>query len=247
MGLADNIARVQERIASACARVGRDTSEVTLVAVSKTFPAEAVAEAYRLGLRDFGENRVEEAAGKISDIKYQISNLTPDLRASEITWHLVGHLQSRKAREAVELFDVIHSVDSVKLANKLSRLCVETGRVMPILLECNVSGEETKYGFPIVNAAGLASWLGEVEAMAALPGVCVSGLMTVAPMTANPDEARPVFRALRELRDELAHRFPYADWGRLSMGMTDDFDVALEEGATMVRIGRAIFGERRQE
>jgi len=251
MGLVENIHRVQERIARACARAGRDPSDVTLVAVSKTFPAEAISEAYRLGLRDFGENRVEEAVPKISSVKSQISNSPwlanqqAEIRnpKSEIAWHLVGHLQSRKAREAVDLFDVIHSVDSVKLADKLSRLCVESGRVMPILLECNVSGEETKYGFSVARA-DKTRWMTDVEAILALPGVRVEGLMTVAPLAADAEDARPVFRALRQLRDELAARFPQASWRRLSMGMTDDFEVAIQEGATMVRIGRALFGER---
>jgi hypothetical protein len=250
MELAQNVAQVKERIACACARAGRAPTEVTLVAVSKTFPAEFVAKAYDLGLRDFGENRVEEAEKKIPNVKCQISNvLVGELAGSQpwITWHLVGHLQSRKAREAVGLFDLIHSVDSVKLADKLSRLCQEAGRVMPVLLECNMSGEESKYGFPVAQAAERARWMAEVEAILALPGVRVEGLMTVAPLAANADDARPVFRALRQLSDELAARFPQAGWRHLSMGMTDDFEVAIEEGATLVRIGRAIFGQRRQE
>jgi pyridoxal phosphate enzyme (YggS family) len=253
MGLAENIQRVQERISAACAQVGRDPSGVTLVAVSKTFAPEIILEAYRLGLRDFGENRVEEAGEKISNIEFQISNLASGLELqtsdpqppiSNLQWHLVGHLQSRKVREAVELFDVIHSVDSVRLADKLSRACVQAGRVMPILLECNVSGEASKYGFSLLTAADRERWWPEVEAMLGLPGVRVEGLMTVAPIVADPNEARPVFRSLRELCDSLAARFPHASWLHLSMGMTDDFEVALEEGATMVRIGRAIFGER---
>jgi pyridoxal phosphate enzyme (YggS family) len=245
MGLAENIERVQEQIDRACARAGRDLSDVTLVAVSKTFPAEAIVEAYCLGLCDFGENRVEEAEEKISDVNCQLSNLHPlasDFRS--LTWHLVGHLQSRKVREAVGPFDMIHSVDTVKLADKLSRLCVEAGRVMPILLECNVSGEETKYGFAVKDAASKERWMEDVEEIVALPGVRVEGLMTVAPVVADAKDARPAFRALRELRDESAARFPQAGWHRLSMGMTDDFIIAVEEGATMVRIGRAIFGER---
>ena len=242
MGLADNIERVQERIAHACARSGRNPSEVTLVAVSKTCPAEIVAEAYRLGLRHFGENRVEEAREKIPNLKSQISNSTPDLH-----WHLVGHLQSRKVAEAVALFDVIHSVDSVKLAEKLSQLCSKAGRVMPVLLECNVSGEESKYGFPVVTAADKARWVADVEAILAKgSGVRVEGLMTVAPIVSQTQDTRPVFRALRQLRDELATRFPQTDWRHLSMGMTDDFEIAIEEGATLVRVGRAIFGERRR-
>ena len=245
MGLAENIARVQERIAAACARVGRAPSEVTLVAVSKTCSAEVVSETYRLGLRHFGENRVEEAREKIPDLK---SDLPPSGRpTSDLHWHLVGHLQSRKAAEAVTLFDVIHSVDSVKLANKLSRLCIEAGRVMPVLLECNVSGEASKYGFPAATAADKARWIAGVEAILVEGvGVRVEGLMTVAPIVSQAQDARPAFRALRRLRDELASRFPQTDWRHLSMGMTDDFEIAIEEGATLVRVGRAIFGERQQ-
>ncbi len=252
--LAENVTSVQEHIAAACVRAGRHPSEVTLVAVSKTFPAEAVLEAYRLGLRDFGENRVQEAGEKISNLKHlhcaqaQVSlasNLQPP--TSDLRWHLVGHLQSHRAREAVDLFDVIHSVDSVKLADKLNRLCMEAGRVMPILLECNVSGEASKYGFPLSTAAERARWWADVEAILKLPRVCVEGLMTVAPLVADPNETRPIFRALRQLRDDLAAHFPQANWRHLSMGMTDDFEVAIEEGATMIRVGRAIFGERRRE
>ena len=246
MSLADNIARVQDRIARSCVRARRDPATVTLVAISKTFSAEAVIEAYRLGLRDFGENRVEEAEEKISNVKGQISNphsKVPSPR-SEIAWHLVGHLQGRKAREAVELFDVTHSVDSVKLAVRLSRLCVEVGRVMPVLLECNVSGEASKYGFRVTNAAERDAWLPQVESMLVLPGLRVEGLMTVAPMAADPNDAQPHFQALSELRDHLRVRLPQSDWPHLSMGMTDDFEVAIEQGATLVRIGRAIFGER---
>ena len=243
--LAENVQSVREHIAAACVRAGRHPSEVTLVAVSKTFPAEAVLEAYRLGLRDFGENRVQEAGEKISNLKSLASNLPPP--TSDLRWHLVGHLQSRRAREAVDLFDVIHSVDSVKLADKLNRLCLEAGRVMPVLLECNVSGEASKYGFPLSTAAGRARWWADVEAILKLPRVCIEGLMTVAPLVADPNETRPIFRALRQLRDDLAAHFPQANWRHLSMGMTDDFEIAIEEGATMIRVGRAIFGERRRE
>jgi pyridoxal phosphate enzyme (YggS family) len=261
--LAENINRVRARVTAACWRARRDPTEVELVAVSKTFSAEIVLEAYRLGLCSFGENRVEEAEGKITNIKHlhlqqapvqvqvsQISNLQvgqPADSQPEIKWHLVGHLQSRKAREAVDLFDVIHSVDSVKLADKLSRLCVEAGRVMPILLECNVSGEASKYGFSLSTAAERERWRADVEAILKLSGVRIEGLMTVAPVAADPNRARPFFCVLRQLRDDLAARFPQTDWRHLSMGMTDDFEIAIEEGATLVRIGRAIFGERRQE
>ena len=245
MSLAENIERVQERIARACARVGRTPSEVTLVAVSKIFAAEIVTEAYRLGLRHFGENRVEEAREKISKVKSQISNLQSPIPNPQ--WHLVGHLQSRKVAEAVALFDVIHSVDSVKLANKVSRLCIEAGHVMPVLLECNMSGEANKYGFPVATAADKVRWIADVEAiLAEEPGVRVEGLMTVAPIVSHAQDTRPVFRALRQLCGELAVRFPHTNWRHLSMGMTDDFEIAIEEGATLVRVGRAIFGERQQ-
>jgi hypothetical protein len=243
--LAENVNSVREHVAAACVRARRHPSEVTLVAVSKTFPAEAVLEACRLGLRDFGENRVQEAGEKILNLKSLVSNLQPP--TSDLRWHLVGHLQSRRAREAVDLFDVIHSVDSVKLADKLNRLCMEAGRVMPILLECNVSGEASKYGFPLSTTAERARWWADVEVILKMPRVCVEGLMTVAPLVADPNETRPFFRALRQLRDDLAAHFPQADWRHLSMGMTDDFEVAIEEGATMIRVGRAIFGELRRE
>ena len=243
--LAENVESVREHVAAACVRAGRHPSEVTLVAVSKTFPAEAVLEAYRLGLRDFGENRVQEAGEKILNLKSLVSNLQPP--TSDLRWHLVGHLQSRRAREAVDLFDAIHSVDSVKLADKLNRLCMEAGRVMPILLECNVSGEASKYGFPLSTATERARWWADVEAILKMPRVCVEGLMTVAPLVADAEETRPFFRALRKLRDDLTAQFPQVGWRHLSMGMTDDFEVAIEEGATMIRVGRAIFGERRRE
>jgi len=241
MSLADNLRRVQERMDQACAQAGRAPADVTLVAVSKTFPAKAVVEAGRLGLRCFGENRVGEAAEKIPTVN---SQLTIENIQLPIEWHLIGHLQSRKAREAAGLVDVIQSVDSFTLADKLSRVCVEAGRVLPILLECNVSGEESKYGFPAATAAERERFPAEVERIIALPGVRVEGLMTVAPIAADAEEVRPVFRALRQLRDDVADRFPQASWQHLSMGMTDDFVAAIQEGATIVRIGRAIFGER---
>jgi pyridoxal phosphate enzyme, YggS family len=240
--VAERWAAVQERIARAARRAGRDPAEVTVVAVTKTVPPERIVEAYACGLRIFGENRVEEAEEKIPQVHARLGS------EAQVHWHLVGHLQRRKARRALGLFEVIHSVDSLPLAEKLSRLAVESGRVVEILLECNVSGEATKYGFP------LHRWeedLGQREALMEavarildLPGLRVSGLMTVAPVASDPETVRPVFRRLRALRDFLAERFPRASWAHLSMGMTDDFEVAIEEGATMIRLGRAIFGER---
>ena len=221
MDIEANIREVQGRIVRACERSRRTSGEITLVVVTKGVEASAIRTAFDCGIRNFGENRVQEAEGKIG----QLSDLKPD-----VTWHMVGHLQSNKAKTAVELFDIIHSVDSVRLAEILSRRAEKS---LPVLLEVNVSGEATKGGFSVGEIAVA------VEEIRRLPDLKVMGLMTIAPFVAKPEEARPVFRKLRELRDSL--RLEY-----LSMGMTDDFEVAVEEGATMLRIGRAIFGERRQ-
>jgi len=226
VGVAENLEAVKERVAAACQRAGRSPDEVAVVAVSKTFPATLVAEACRAGLTDIGENRVQEAADKIPQV---------EALGSHPRWHLVGHLQTNKVKTALGLFDIIHSVDSLRLAEAISRQTdIQSGRrpgPAPVLLEVNVGGEASKFGFTPAEA-GRA-----VEQMERLPGLSVQGLMTVAPLSADPEEVRPVFRELRHLRDALGLR-------HLSMGMTDDFEVAIEEGATMVRIGRAIFGPR---
>jgi pyridoxal phosphate enzyme (YggS family) len=216
---------VRERIAAAAKRSGRDPAEVTLVTVTKMQPPAVVQAAYDLGLRHFGENRVGEAEEKVGDLP------------ADITWHMIGHIQSRKAKRVVPLFDVVHSVDSVKLAGRLSRMAAERPTSLPILLELNVSGEASKHGF----AADREVPLDAVEQIVALPHLDVQGLMTMAPIVPDPDEARPVFARLRQVRDELTVAFPHVDWRHLSMGMTDDFEVAIQEGATMVRVGRAIF------
>lgn len=237
MSIAENVAAVQARIAAAARRAGRDPAEITLVAVTKTHPPELVAEAVAAGARALGENRVQEAASKIEALREQ---------RSELRWHLIGHLQRNKAKVAAELFDLVHSVDSLRLAEALARQVVP-GRRLPILLQCNVSGEASKEGFALPGGAASAALLAllpELEQLVALPQLEVRGLMTVAPMVADPEQARPVFKALRELRDELARRLPAACWDELSMGMTDDFEVAIGEGATIVRVGRAIFGAR---
>ena len=239
-----NLREVRRRIAEAAERVGRDPAEITLVAVTKLRPVEAIERAYELGVRHFGENRVHEAKEKMPAIQRWLEER--QLPSSSLTWHMVGHLQSRKARDAAHLFDIVHSVDTLKLARRLDRFCREQGKVMPILLEVNVSGEESKYGFRLErweeDEEQRGAFFAVVREMLALPNVRVCGLMTMAPIVPDPEEARPVFRRLRLLRDALAERFPEADWRHLSMGMTDDFEVAVEEGATMVRIGRAIFG-----
>jgi PLP dependent protein len=237
--IAANIARVREQIAAAALAAGRDPAEVTLVAVSKTHPPELVAAAIAAGITDLGENRVQEAVEKIAALAgYR----------SQLRWHLIGHLQRNKAGPAAEQFDLIHSVDSLRLAEALDRRAAALGRRLPILLQFNVSGEASKEGFDLpggrANLVGLEALLPELAQIIALPALDVRGLMTIAPVVDHPDAARPVFSALRELRDELAAHFPQASWGELSMGMTDDFIAAIAEGATIVRVGRAIFGAR---
>ena len=244
--IARNWERVRERIAAAQRRAGRPNEPITVVAVSKTMPPEAVIEALDIGLRDFGENRVEAAETKIPCV-HQL--LERGSCAPRPRWHMVGHLQSRKVRGAAGLFSLIHSVDTVRLAQRLSRYCAQAGMVMPILLEMNVSGEPSKYGFPADRFTGdpvqRRDLLKSAELILALDGIEVGGLMTMAPFGQEQEVARPFFRKLRDLRDGLAERFPEGDWTHLSMGMTDDFEVAIEEGATLLRIGRAIFGPRR--
>ena len=237
--LAERIAAVQTRIAAAAQRAGRDPAEITLVAVSKMHPAETVVAAYQAGLRVFGENRVEEAGPKAAAVAALLNRPSSVVGgpSSVIEWHMIGHLQSRKAEDVLPWASMAHSVDSVKLAGRLSRICQAAGRELSILLEVNVAGEASKYG---LSPAELPA---AVEAISALPGLHVCGLMTMAPIVPEPESVRPVFAGLRHLRDDMAHRFPALDWHHLSMGMTDDFEVAIEEGATMVRIGRAIFGE----
>jgi pyridoxal phosphate enzyme (YggS family) len=231
--LIDNLRSVQERLAAAARRASRKPAEITLVAVTKTQPPEVIQAAYELGIRHFGENRVEEAEAKVNDLP------------ADITWHMIGHIQSRKAGRVVPLFHIVHSVDSVKLARRLDRLSAERAGPLPVLLECNVSGEASKYGFDASkweeDQAQREALQNAVEEIIALPRLRVGGLMTIAPIVAQPEQARPVFARLRRLRDYLATIFPQADWRALSMGMTDDFEVAIEEGATLVRIGRAIF------
>ena len=236
-----NLAQVEERIAEAALRAGRDPAEITLVAVAKTFSAEVVVAACQAGVRHFGENRAEEGAAKIPAVHAVITGSRP-------TWHMVGHVQSRKARAVVMHFDYVHSVDRLKIAQRLSRFAQEAGRELPVLLECNVSGEETKFGLDLQgweqDAAQREAFFAAVEESLALPGLSVQGLMTMAPFVADPETVRPVFVSLRGLLDTLRERFPSQDWRHLSMGMTDDFEVAVEEGSTMVRIGRAVFGAR---
>ena len=230
-----NLETVRESIAAAARGAARDPASVRLVAVTKTFPVERVMAAYRAGAREIGENRIEEARDKVAIVNVKIGPTDP------IRWHLIGHLQRRKAREAAELFGLIQSVDSVKLADTLNRHALALDKVLPVLLQVNVAGDPHKFGFV---AEPREVFYDAVARILELPSLRVQGLMTIGPLVAEREQARPFFRALRELRDELARRFHNAEWDELSMGMTDDFSVAIAEGATIVRIGRAIFGER---
>jgi pyridoxal phosphate enzyme (YggS family) len=256
--IAANLGYVWQRIRAAADRSGRDPSGVTLVAVTKTHPVEVVQAAYQVGIRHFGENRVEEGAEKIPAF---LAWLADRREGSPPAWHMIGHVQSRKAGDALAHFHMIHSVDSLKLAERLDRLARRDAHVplyhgeplrarlpMPVLLECNVSGEASKYGFELSrwreDRELRADFFDTVGRMLTLPHLRLQGLMTMAPIVPNPEQARPVFVALRLLRDALAEEFPSGEWRHLSMGMTDDFEVAVEEGATLVRIGRAIFGPR---
>jgi pyridoxal phosphate enzyme (YggS family) len=242
--VARNLEQVRGRIEQAATRVGRDPNGVTIVAVSKLFPLEKIQEAYLAGVRQFGENRVYEAAEKVPQVETWIR----ESEGEPIIWHMVGHLQRRKVEDACELFDLVHSVDSIRLARRIDLLCGRAGKVMPVLLEVNVSGEESKYGFDLGrwpdSEEPLEGFLTAVKEMLTLRHVKIQGLMTMAPLVEDPEKARPTFRGLRRLRDLLREEFQDASWEELSMGMSNDFEVAVEEGATMVRLGRILFGPR---
>ena len=231
MAIAENIARVRERIEAAALRAGRRANDVTLMAVSKTFPAEGIREAYAAGIRAFGENRVQEFAGK--------ADAVADLVGAEL--HLIGHLQTNKAGKAAELFTAIDSVDSAKLAAKLNAAAAELGRKISVLIEVNIGGEAAKSGVAVESPELEAILQGATE----WAHLEIRGLMTVPPFAEDPELARPYFRQLRELRDRIAtRRLPGVAMETLSMGMSHDFEVAIAEGATCVRVGTAIFGRR---
>lgn len=220
---------VLSRIRSHSLAAGRSPDDIKIIAITKTHPADIVRQAIDLGMREFGENRVQEAESKIGDIG-----------RVRVRWHLVGHLQANKARRAVQLFDVIHSVDSESLARRLERLCAEEDRsTMPVLIQVELAGEKTKSGLPEEKVEEVAAVIKSCKRLEFL------GLMTLPPFFEDAEQVRPFFRRLRELRDELARKGYFGDSsGELSMGMTHDFEIAIEEGATMLRIGTAIFGER---
>jgi len=226
--ITDNLAKVRERVAAACRRAGRSPEDVRLIAISKTFPPELIRAASAAGLRHFGENRVQEAAAK----RPALSDLT-------VTWHLVGHLQTNKAKLARELFHWIHSVDSQRLAARLDRVAASRDDRLPVLIEVNLSGEATKTGVAENEVVPL------VEAVSRLETLEVRGLMVIPPWFEDPERVRPFFRRLRELAEEIESRqLSNVSMRELSMGMSHDFEVAIEEGATMVRLGTAIFGPR---
>jgi pyridoxal phosphate enzyme (YggS family) len=228
--LASNLAAVRARIAEAVRRVGRQLDEITLVAVSKTQPLEAIRRAFALGVRDFAENRVQEALSKIAAFS------PPGLH-----WQMIGHVQSNKVSKVVGQFACIQSVDRLPLAELLNRHLAhlpDPGRRQAILLQVNISGEASKEGIDPAQAIRLARQIASLEHLE------IQGLMTIAPFVSQAEEVRPIFRALRELRDRLQNEVPTCSWRHLSMGMTNDYPIAIEEGATILRIGRGIFGER---
>lgn len=224
--LNDKLDEVRSRIEAACRRAGRDARDVEIIAVTKTHGAETVNEACEAGLAIVGENKVQEAAWK------------KEAAASGPSWHLIGHLQSNKVRQALEIFDFIHSVDSIKLADRINFIADETGARISVLLEVNVSGEKSKNGMPPEAVAPTVKHIVEN-----CPRITVEGLMTMAPFSEDPEEARPYFRRLRELRDEVERELGVG-LPRLSMGMSGDYEVAVEEGATYVRLGTVLFGDR---
>ena len=225
MNFAENLNSIRERIAAACARAGRDTGSVTLLAVSKSHPPETIRTAVAAGQLLFGENKIQEAKAKIS------------LCPGRARWQFIGHLQSNKVRDAVACFELIQGVDSLAIAEEISRRAVQAAKTMPILLEVNVAGEGSKFGYRPEQM------LADLPALNALPRVEIHGLMAIPPYAPTPERARPYFQKLRELQAEAGARLG-APLPQLSMGMSGDFEVAIEEGATIVRIGTALFGER---
>ena len=223
--ISDNLINIHSRIQDAAHRVGRQVSDVRLVAVSKTYPPAVIQEAWNAGQHVFGENRVQDALPKIAELP------------AEAEWHFIGHLQSNKIRKALPAFTLIHGVDNLELAQQINRIAGEMGLTANILLEINVSGESSKFGFSPTDLRQ------NLEGLLCLPNIGINGLMTMAPYSEDPETARPVFSKLRILRDELAAKTGQA-LRELSMGMSGDFEVGIEEGATIVRIGSSIFGHR---
>lgn len=223
-----------EHIASAAQASGRAPESVRLVVVTKAQPFEVVQAAVQAGAQILGENYPEESATKILSFDSE----------SGVEWHMIGHVQSRKARLVIEHFDLLQSLDSLKLAERLNRMAEEAGRVLPVMLEFNVGGEESKFGWPAARETDWPALYPAIETILGLENLEICGLMTMPPLETDPEDARSYFRTLRLLRDHLAARYPRADWGELSMGTSADYEVAVQEGATLVRIGTAIVGSR---
>jgi pyridoxal phosphate enzyme (YggS family) len=237
--ISDRLTEIRERIASAARSAGRDPSSVRLVAVSKTFPIESITEAFAAGQRDFGENRVQEALQKVEQAALQKIDRSAD---QSIRWHLLGHLQTNKARKAAPAFAMIQSVDGVELLHKLDQAAADTQHAPELLIQVDLAGEATKFGVPPGEMPRL------FDTAAACRAAKVVGLMTLPPFPETPEESRPWFRQLRELRDQWqASGVPASMLRELSMGMSGDFEVAVQEGATIVRVGTAIFGSRHVE
>ena len=227
MGFAENLNSIQQRIAAACARAGRDVASVTLLAVSKSHPPESIQTAVSCGQIYFGENKIQEAKAKIP------------LSPGKARWQFIGHLQSNKVRDAVELFEMIQGVDSLAIAQEISKRAEQAGKTMPILLEVNVAGEGSKFGYAPEKL------LTELNALNALPRIEIHGLMAIPPFTPLAEKSRPYFSRLRDLKVEC-EKILGAPLPHLSMGMSGDFEIAIEEGATIVRVGTALFGERQK-
>ena len=230
----ENYQSTLDQIASAARRSNRTPDEIRLVVVTKSQPVEVIRAALEAGVRIFGENYPEEAVTKIQSLPAE----------SGVEWHMIGHVQSRKARLVADHFVLLHSLDSLKLAQRLERFSAERNRVLPVLLEFNVGGEESKAGWDASEKSRWGTLLAEVAPILDLPHLRVQGLMTMPPLETNPQDARLFFQRLRDLRDALAAQFPQADWRELSMGTSADYAVAVEEGATLVRVGTAIVGAR---
>lgn len=225
---------VNERIIKTALSAGRDPEDVQLIVVTKGHPLSVIQEVLDAGAKKLGENYLEEAIPKIADL----SSYT------DVEWHMIGHVQSRKARSVSEYFRWIHSLDSLKLANRLDRFAKEQKRELSVLLEINIGGEDTKFGFPASDQSDRDKLVEALQAILSLPNIKVRGLMTMPPFLPDPEDVRPYFQSLRRLQEFLAGIFPSSNWDELSMGMSADYDVAIQEGATMVRIGQAILGPR---
>lgn len=229
-----NYQAVEGRIAESAKAAGRAASDIKLVVVTKGKSITNLQKAYNVGIRIFGENYVQEAENKIGSFQKQ----------ADLEWHMIGHIQSRKAKQVSQLFNWIESLDSVKVARRVDHFSGETGKLLPVLLEFNVSGEGSKFGFPAWNQEKWPLLLTDLEQIVSLPNIEIRGLMTMPPLTIDPENARFYFEKLRKLQDFIRKNFPSYSWDELSMGMSSDYEIAVQEGATIVRIGTAIMGPR---